>query len=110
MAYLRDFLYLDNAKLHSFVSQIQGGMISEISETIKQLGGLSAGINVGIPPLGGKVDASNQKESERQQNIILTDPTLADAILDRLVHNAQRIELKGESQRKLRADRSMPNT
>jgi hypothetical protein len=74
MAYLRDFLYLDNAKLHSFVSQIQGGMINEISETIKQLGGLSAGINVGIPQLGGKVEAAKQKESERQQNIILTDP------------------------------------
>ncbi|HCR71774.1 MAG TPA: hypothetical protein DIW23_10050 [Anaerolineae bacterium] len=74
MTYLRDFLYLDIAKLHSFVSQIQGGMISEISETIKQLGGLSAGINVGIPQLGGKVDASKQKESERQQSITLTDP------------------------------------
>lgn len=74
MAHLRDFFYLDNAKLHSFVSQIQGGMISEINETIKQLGGLSAGINVGIPSLGGKVDAAKQKESERQQNITLTDP------------------------------------
>lgn len=30
----------------------------------------------------------------------MTDPTLADAILDRLVHNAHRIELKGESMRK----------
>jgi len=28
------------------------------------------------------------------------DPTLADAILDRLVHNAHRIELKGASMRK----------
>ena len=28
------------------------------------------------------------------------DPTLADAILDRLVHNAHRIQLKGESMRK----------
>ncbi len=74
MSYLRDFLYLDNAKLHSFVSQIQGGMISEISETIKQLGGLSAGINIGIPQVGGKIDAAKQKESERQQNITLTDP------------------------------------
>ena len=74
MDYLRDFLYLDSAKLHSFVSQIQGGMISEISETIKQLGGLSAGVNVGIPPIGGKIDATKQKESERQQSIILTDP------------------------------------
>jgi DNA replication protein DnaC len=31
------------------------------------------------------------------------DPTLADAILDRLVHNAYRITLKGESLRKRRA-------
>lgn len=30
----------------------------------------------------------------------LGDPTLADAILDRIVHNAHRIELKGESMRK----------
>ncbi len=40
----------------------------------------------------------------------IPDPTLADAILDRLVHNAHRIELKGESQRKIRAKRIMPNT
>ena len=38
------------------------------------------------------------------------DPTLADAILDRLVHNAYRLQLSGDSQRKLRAIRSMPNT
>ena len=31
---------------------------------------------------------------------IIADPTLADAILDRLVHNAYRINLKGESMRK----------
>ena len=30
------------------------------------------------------------------------DPTLADSILDRLVHNAQRIEMQGESMRKKR--------
>ena len=40
----------------------------------------------------------------------IPDPTLADAILDRLVHNAHRIELKGESQRKIRAKRTMSNT
>jgi len=28
------------------------------------------------------------------------DPTAADSILDRLVHNAHRIELKGDSMRK----------
>jgi DNA replication protein DnaC len=31
---------------------------------------------------------------------MIGDPTLADAILDRVVHNAHRIELKGESLRK----------
>ena len=31
---------------------------------------------------------------------MMADPTLADAILDRLVHNAYRIELKGDSMRK----------
>ena len=40
----------------------------------------------------------------------IPDPTLADAILDRIVHSAQRIQLDGESQRKLRAQRSMPHT
>ena len=34
---------------------------------------------------------------------IISHPTLADAILDRLVRNAYRIELKGESMRKLTA-------
>jgi len=34
----------------------------------------------------------------------LGDPTLADAILDRLVHSAHRMQLRGESMRKLRAD------
>jgi DNA replication protein DnaC len=28
------------------------------------------------------------------------DPTLADAVMDRVVHNAYRLELKGESRRK----------
>jgi hypothetical protein len=31
------------------------------------------------------------------------DNTLADAILDRLMHNAHRLQLKGESMRKIRA-------
>ena len=31
---------------------------------------------------------------------IIGDPTYADAILDRLVHNAHRIELTGESLRR----------
>jgi DNA replication protein DnaC len=34
------------------------------------------------------------------------NPTIADAVLDRLVHTAHRIELKGESLRKLRAGKT----
>lgn len=37
------------------------------------------------------------------------DPTLADAILDRLVHNAQRLDLKGPSLRKTRAAAAAAN-
>ena len=36
---------------------------------------------------------------------IIGDPTIADAILDRLVHNAHRLTLKGESLRKIAAKR-----
>lgn len=38
------------------------------------------------------------------------DATLADAILDRLIHNAHRIQLKGESMRKLKAPDLGPAT
>ena len=37
---------------------------------------------------------------------VVGDPTLADAILDRLVHNAYKLDLKGDSMRK----RSRPST
>ncbi len=34
---------------------------------------------------------------------VIGDPTFADAILDRIVHNAYHLELQGESMRKLQA-------
>jgi DNA replication protein DnaC len=56
---------------------------------------------------------NNEIGSARKVSMILTsqmpvahwheqigDPTIADSILDRLVHNAHRIELHGESMRK----------
>lgn len=45
-------------------------------------------------------DALNDPIERHHDNVI--DPTLADAILDRLIHNAYRIHLKGESLRKTR--------
>ena len=35
-----------------------------------------------------------------QWHAYLQDPTIADAILDRLIHNSYRLALKGESMRK----------
>lgn len=49
------------------------------------------------PPL----DVTSQLPLDRWHEII-ADPTYADAILDRLVHNAHRIELTGESMRRTR--------
>jgi len=40
----------------------------------------------------------------------IPDPTIGDAILDRLVHNAYRLDLKGESRRKANSPLSMPTT
>jgi DNA replication protein DnaC len=37
---------------------------------------------------------------------LIGDPTLADAILDRLIHNAHRLNLKGESMRKIGANKT----
>lgn len=39
---------------------------------------------------------------------VIADPTYADAILDRLLHNAQRVELAGESLRRIRPSRPVP--
>jgi DNA replication protein DnaC len=40
----------------------------------------------------------------------IPDPTLADAILDRLVNNSYRLQLAGESQRRLRSSVPMSAT
>jgi DNA replication protein DnaC len=40
----------------------------------------------------------------------INDPTYADAILDRLVHNARRLELEGESRRHLYASGEGPRS
>ncbi|MCI0709231.1 MAG: hypothetical protein L0154_03625 [Chloroflexi bacterium] len=91
MSELRDFFYLDISKVHSFVSQIHGGLVSEINETIKRIGGFSAGINLGSLPVGGRVDASKAKESEQQQTIQLT-PEAYFSILHKYLQNENEID------------------
>ena len=43
-------------------------------------------------------------------HIRFPDPTLGDAILDRLIHNAYRLNLEGESRRKTDSPLPMPTT
>jgi DNA replication protein DnaC len=38
------------------------------------------------------------------------DPTLGDSVLDRIIHNAYRLHLEGDSQRKIRSAAIMPST
>lgn len=45
---------------------------------------------------------SSQMPVEKWHDII-GDPTIADAVLDRVVHNSHRVTMKGESMRKLLA-------
>ena len=42
--------------------------------------------------------------------VFISDPGFGDAILDRIVHNAHRLELDGPSMRKIKADKNRPAT
>jgi DNA replication protein DnaC len=50
----------------------------------------------------GSIIITSQVPVDRWYELV-GSPTLADAILDRIIHNAYRIELSGESLRKRRA-------
>jgi DNA replication protein DnaC len=41
---------------------------------------------------------------------MIGEPTIADAILDRIIHNAHRIELKGDSMRRKNAEPVLTQT
>lgn len=41
---------------------------------------------------------------------LFPDPTIADAVWDRVIHQAHRIHLKGESMRKLRSKKQLDLT
>jgi DNA replication protein DnaC len=56
----------------------------------------------------GSLLITSQVPIERWHESIIGDPTLADAILDRIVHNAYRIKLAGESLRKPAPSKDLP--
>jgi hypothetical protein len=90
MIQFRDFLYLDTARLHSFVAQIRGGLDSEASEKMLQGSGVGAGVSLGG---FGKVDASKVKNTELQRSIQMTDPTYFDVLHKYLTENGQITDL-----------------
>jgi hypothetical protein len=51
--------------------------------------------------------AGLNRDGSANARVSLGDPTPADGILDRLVHNAHRIEMRGDS---MRGNRGKPNT
>ena len=62
------------------------------------------GTTLGSPDVRSTILTSQLPVSKWHDQI--GDPTLADGILDRLVHNAHRIEMRGDSMRK---NRGKPN-
>jgi hypothetical protein len=52
-------------------------------------------VNAGIGIVNGRLGIVNETWHD-----YVADPTIADALLDRVVHNAHRLKLKGPSRRK----------
>jgi hypothetical protein len=78
-----DVLVLDDLGLQP----VPAPRAADLLEVIEDRGGLRSTIVTSQLPVGHWHEA-------------LGEPTLADAILDRLVHNAYRLELKGDSRRR----------
>ena len=53
----------------------------------------------------GSTSITSQDPVEHWHEVI-ADPTIADAVLDRLIHNAHRLVIKGDSMRKITAQTS----
>jgi hypothetical protein len=59
-----------------------------------------------IPMQGGPRGTLSDQVPIEHWHEVIADPTIADAVLDRLVHNAHRLILKGDSMRKIAAQRA----
>lgn len=57
----------------------------------------------------GSLIVTSQWPTEKWHSFF-PDPTIADAVLDRIVHQAHRVQLKGESMRKLRGKAKLAET
>jgi len=86
-----DLIVLDDLGLMPLTSENRRDLL----EIVEDRNGLRSTIVTSQLPVSAWYDA-------------IGDPTLADAILDRLVHNAYKIILKGESMRKTRSKLTKP--
>lgn len=87
-----DLLIMDDWGL----SQIKGDQLRDLLEVLEDRHGLHATLVTSQLPVDKWYD-------------YLADPTLADAILDRLIHNAHRIPLRGDSMRKNKGGLTLTN-
>jgi len=83
-----DLLILDNWGLEGF----QGRQITDLLDVIEDRYERKSTIIISQLPVSQWYD-------------LMDNPTVADALLDRLIHNAHRLELQGESQRKKSLDK-----
>ena len=88
-----DLLILDDFGLSSLTTP----QAQELLEIIEERSGQSSHIFTSQLPV-------------KEWYAYFKNPTLADAIMDRIIHNAYRINLKGESMRKLKKPASIPDT
>ncbi len=87
----KDLILLDDLGLMSLTTENRRDLI----EILEDRNGLRSTIVTSQLPVSKGYDA-------------IGDPTLANAILDRLAHNAYKIILKGESMRKTRSKLTKP--
>lgn len=85
MAELRDFLYLDRAKLYSFVSQISGGITSEITEKTRQQGIYDGNTGLSNSPYNKIGGLAKFNETEYEQTIEVTPFRYFGVLYDHLV-------------------------
>jgi len=67
----------------------------------------------GLPPVVTNVGGNPDIVKNGENGLVVEPkdtPALADAILDRTVHNAYRLSLLGDSQRKIRGFRAISHT
>ena len=84
---------------HPDFGRCNGDIGGHVDEIAKDLAGL--GVVVAAHAAGGQAVEGRGEDEEAADHDVVGEPTFADAILDRIVHNAYRLALDGPSMRKI---------